>query len=147
MLIKPLERSTGVVQVHQNKQEHKNVFFLFYFLILCYLLSDKVLWNKVKGAHTVYISIFIMTSGQNHFPLRPLTNGLGFVTSGFVATVGGNVLPLCLGNVIWLWDMNASLSDYISSLCYLGCGSICLKNAQYIDQKYFFIYPSMNPLD
>ena len=67
VLIKPLERSTVVVQVHQNKQEHKICVFLFYFLILCYLLSDKVLWNKVKGAHTVYTSIFIMTSGQNPF--------------------------------------------------------------------------------
>lgn len=67
VLIKPLERSTVVVQVHQNKQEHKKCVFLFYFLILCYLLSDKVLWNKVKGAHTVYTSIFIMTSGQNPF--------------------------------------------------------------------------------
>lgn len=44
----------------KNKQEHKNVFFfsffLFDFLTLCYLLSDKVLWNKVKGAHTAFYS-------------------------------------------------------------------------------------------
>lgn len=46
MLIKPLERSTVVVQVHQNKQEHKNVFF--YFISKYYVICFQTKYCEIK---------------------------------------------------------------------------------------------------